>query len=203
MCILPQLLLLRQTSVPTVIDSYYLVALGSYRVLYLISWIVRGAHGNHIDPELIIFGAIQTLLYLDFAWVYYSRQRVKLRGGGIVDADDLSKSYLIRRIIGTQSQNPHDDEIDEEGPLERQENRTRFPGQGRYWGVRGISVSADEDLPEHEVDGASEMRDPSHFEDGDEDDDAPAPPVKDDHHKPATSQHDDGTASSARQWSDE
>jgi hypothetical protein len=30
-CVLPQLLLLRQTTVPTVIDSYYLLALGSYR----------------------------------------------------------------------------------------------------------------------------------------------------------------------------
>ena len=35
-CVLPQLLLLRQTSVPTVLDSYYLVTLGSYRFLYIL-----------------------------------------------------------------------------------------------------------------------------------------------------------------------
>ena len=127
--------------------------------------------------------------------------RVKLRGGGIVDADDLSKSFIVRRIIGTRSENPQDDEIEEGGPLERQENRTRFPGQGRYWGRRGISVSADEDLPEHEASGAAEMRDPSHFED--EEEDVPTPPSKDDDHKHAPASQDDGFANSARQWSDD
>ncbi|KAK0337168.1 hypothetical protein LTR59_012192 [Friedmanniomyces endolithicus] len=34
LCILPQLLLLRQTTVPTVLDSFYLVTLGSYRFFY-------------------------------------------------------------------------------------------------------------------------------------------------------------------------
>jgi hypothetical protein len=40
-CVLPQLLLLRQTTVPTVIDSYYLLALGSYRGFYILNWIHR------------------------------------------------------------------------------------------------------------------------------------------------------------------
>ncbi|KFY20712.1 hypothetical protein V493_07631, partial [Pseudogymnoascus sp. VKM F-4281 (FW-2241)] len=93
-CVLPQLLLLRQTTVPTVIDSYYLVALGAYRALYICNWIERYATDT-VKPETVavIFGVLQTLLYVDFAWVYYSRQRVKLRSGGIVDADDLSKSW--------------------------------------------------------------------------------------------------------------
>ena len=40
-CVVPQLLLLRQTTVPTVIDSFYLVTLGSYRAFYLLNWIYR------------------------------------------------------------------------------------------------------------------------------------------------------------------
>ncbi|KAI7249108.1 hypothetical protein KC352_g13207, partial [Hortaea werneckii] len=99
-CILPQLLLLRQTSVPTVIDSFYLVTLGSYRFFYILNWLVRGIGEGYFDPISVIFGIIQTALYIDFAWVYWSRQRVKLRGGGVVDSDDLTKSFLVRRFIG-------------------------------------------------------------------------------------------------------
>src|SRR5271163_1171757 len=92
-CVLPQLLLLRQTTVPTVIDSFYLLTLGSYRAFYVLNWIVRYASSdrNHFpETEAVIFGVIQTAFYVDFAWVYYTRQRVKLRNGGIVDSEDLS-----------------------------------------------------------------------------------------------------------------
>src|SRR3954452_19220917 len=92
-CILPQLLLLRQTSVPTVIDSFYLLALGSYRAFYILNWIERKVDEVYWrpDPVSITFGIVQTALYLDFAWVYWTRQRVKLRYGGIVDSDDISR----------------------------------------------------------------------------------------------------------------
>jgi ER lumen protein retaining receptor len=98
-CVLPQLLLLRQTTVPTVIDSYYLVTLGSYRALYILNWLVRGfGPEKHWDPIPDFFGVVQTALYVDFAWVYYSRQRVKLRNGGIVDSDDFRKGWLLRGL---------------------------------------------------------------------------------------------------------
>jgi hypothetical protein len=154
-CVLPQLLLLRQTTVPTVIDSYYLVALGSYRALYIINWIDRFATDDH-KPEgvAVLFGVLQTLLYIDFAWVYYTRQRVKLRGGGIVDSDDLNKSWVLRRVLGRRGRDGDDD--DEEGrsslgdaevygrdvPARTEGSRGRAGG----WGRRGISVSADDDV---------------------------------------------------------
>jgi hypothetical protein len=98
-CVLPQLLLLRQTTVPTVIDSYYLVTLGSYRALYILNWLVRGfGPEKHWDPIPDFFGVVQTALYVDFAWMYYSRQRVKLRNGGIVDSDDFRKGWLLRGL---------------------------------------------------------------------------------------------------------
>ena len=97
-CIIPQLLLLRQTTVPTVIDSFYLVTLGTYRFLYILNWIVRGANeDNYIDPTSWVWGTIQTALMIDFAWVYYTRQRVKLRQGGVVDSDDMSRGWLVGR----------------------------------------------------------------------------------------------------------
>ncbi len=48
-CVVPQLLLLRQTTVPTVIDSGYILTLGSYRAFYILNWIVRFAKERHFD----------------------------------------------------------------------------------------------------------------------------------------------------------
>ena len=189
---LPQLLLLRQTTVPTVIDSYYLLALGLYRALYIPNWIVKA-----LDPDLkhepdvvsVVFGLLQTALYLDFAWVYYTRQRVKLRGGGIVDSDDISRGWLIGSVLNRKGIDPGADATDEEndplsagggdgddgaGGARDGLTQSRRPAAGR-WGPRGISVSADDTLPERQRGGkkaggaADGLTDPIAFED-DEDD---------------------------------
>ena len=164
-CILPQLLLLRQTKIPTVIDSYYLVALGGYRALYICNWIERWLSDDPVKPEAVpvIFGVIQTLLYLDFAYVYYTRQRVKLRGGHVIDGDDIGKSWVLSRVLGRRSEDV-DFDADEEvggrsyaavdGDDDDYESRTAagdvgsLVGRGRTkgWGKRGISVSADADI---------------------------------------------------------
>ena len=60
-CVLPQLLLLRQTTVPTVIDSGYILTLGSYRGFYILNWIVRFFRENHhFEWPAVLFGIIQT-----------------------------------------------------------------------------------------------------------------------------------------------
>ncbi|KAG5987262.1 hypothetical protein E4U54_005069 [Claviceps lovelessii] len=163
-CVLPQLLLLRQTTVPTVINSFYLVALGSYRALYILNWFVRELEVDEKNPDAVavIFGLVQTALYVDFAWVYYTRQRVKLRGGGIVDADDLRRGWLLSRIFGKGFESHDDDE--ESAPAlggpGHESRRSARPG----WGARGISVSADEDVFDQErhrdEDGLEERVDP-------------------------------------------
>ncbi|KAF8849419.1 hypothetical protein BDZ45DRAFT_708820 [Acephala macrosclerotiorum] len=151
-CILPQLLLLRQTTVPTVIDSYYLLTLGSYRAFYILNWIWRefDITDRKPDPVSIIFGVVQTAFYIDFAWVYYSRQRVKLRNGGIVDQDDLRNGWLLRTIFGHKAIVPHNDEDEESAPAlgrdgRLDEGRPTLGGRNgsSKWGARGISVSAD------------------------------------------------------------
>lgn len=146
-CILPQLLLLRQTTVPTVIDSYYLVTLGSYRGFYILNWLWRGFGKEHYwDPIAVIFGIVQTAFYLDFAWVYYSRQRVKLRQGGVVDSEDFSKSWLVNKVLNFRSRKSTDEEqVLHDGDVENQPGTDARPGNNR-WGARGISISADDTL---------------------------------------------------------
>ncbi|KAI4252648.1 MAG: hypothetical protein LQ352_004171 [Teloschistes flavicans] len=145
-CVLPQLLLLRQTSVPTVIDSFYLVTLGSYRAFYILNWIVRYfGKENYFEPIATIFGIVQTAFYVDFAWVYWTRQRVKLRNGGVVDSEDLSRGLLVNRLVGRADT---DEEAVVTSPSTPQSPDQSFltRSEGK-WGSRGISVVADEPTP--------------------------------------------------------
>ena len=192
-CVLPQLLLLRQTTVPTVIDSGYILTLGSYRALYILNWILRETDVNDRKPNIVsvIFGIIQTALYVDFAWVYYTRQRVKLRNGGVVDADDLRHGWLLSKIFGHKRF--HDAEADDEesAPALGAESAAGAGAAPRRskWGARGISISADDGVHQHEaararadddgfdgaVDPDAKMKDPDELaralDDDDDDDD--------------------------------
>ena len=144
-CVIPQLLLLRQTTVPTVIDSFYLLTLGSYRAFYILNWIVRLASSeHHFEWRAALFGIIQTAFYVDFAWVYWTRQRVKLRNGGVVDSDDLSRGFLVSRVLGRGDASVDDEE---RRPVEAAGSNASAGATKKRgnWGPRGISVSADED----------------------------------------------------------
>ncbi|KAL1304046.1 hypothetical protein AAFC00_000483 [Neodothiora populina] len=185
--ILPQLLLLRQTSVPTVLDSFYLATLGSYRFFYLLNWIVRAATTKHITtvdpifPISVLFGIVQTLLYVDFAWVYWTRQRVKLRYGGVVDGEDLGRGWLVGRLLG-RGRGARDAAVDEEDErfIGQEEGIVRPSGpprqQSNSWGPRGISVSADEGVLDAEDGSAGKsmhgLTDPAAFEDDEAENDA-------------------------------
>jgi hypothetical protein len=135
-----------------VIDSYYLLTLGSYRAFYILNWIWRDIENDgKVDPVSVIFGVIQTAFYIDFAWVYYSRQRVKLRHGGIVDADDMRAGWLLRTVFGHKAVVPDADEDEESAPaLGGAINGDSRPNASRLgsskWGARGISVSADDSV---------------------------------------------------------
>lgn len=209
-CVLPQLLLLRQTNVPTVIDSFYLLALGSYRAFYILNWIEREFDDFwKPDPISVTFGVVQTALYVDFAWVYWTRQRVKLRSGGIVDGDDLSRGWLISKILGRPSMNEDDESrpaLDpEEGEITPGSRRSR----GSNWGKRGISVRADDGIlaDEEQRQGAEDaaihdpdarMQDPDELaralEHDDDDEDEAALPSRSD------SDPRNGSSSSAGAW---
>lgn len=149
-CVLPQLLLLRQTTVPTVITSFYILFLGSYRGLYILNWIWRELDINDRPPNpiSIIFGLIQTALYLDFAWVYWTRQRVKLRDGAVVDADDLRRGWLLNRIFGKHIDTTPEDDEEGRPALGARGGSRGGAGARSKWGARGISVSADDGVLE-------------------------------------------------------
>ena len=145
-CVIPQLLLLRQTTVPTVIDSFYLLTLGSYRAFYILNWIVRlTSSEHHFEWRAVLFGIVQTAFYVDFAWVYWTRQRVKLRNGGVVDSDDLSRGFLVSRVLGRGDASVDDEE---RGSAEGAGSNggAGAPKSRGNWGPRGVSVSADEDF---------------------------------------------------------
>lgn len=88
--------------------------------------------------------------------MYYSRQRVKLRNGGLVDADDMRSSWLLRTIFGNKRMAGSIDEEDEESApaLGRHDRDNGRPTPGRNssskWGARGISVSADDSVLQSE-----------------------------------------------------
>lgn len=203
-CVVPQLLLMRQTTVPTVIDSFYLVALGAYRFLYILNWIARGVDEHHKDPTSWVWGTLQTALMIDFAWVYYSRQRVKLRRGGVVDSEDLGRGWLVGRFVGRKSV---DFDFEEEETARREAQNERPTNK---WGRHGISVSADEgvrDAPRKKSPAngnmdpeAQPLADPAAFED-DSDDGLDAPPPASS--AVASSSHHDSGVSGGDEWNDD
>lgn len=114
---------------------------------------------------------------IDFAWVYWTRQRVKLRRGGVVDSEDLGRGWLVGRIVGRKNV---DFDFDEEAAAPRNDEAQNT----NNWGRRGISVSADEGVegaPRRNgpTNGTADpesqpLADPAAFED-ESDDDAPPP----------------------------
>jgi ER lumen protein retaining receptor len=71
--ILPQLFLLQRTGEAETITTHYLFALGSYRALYIPNWIYRYFAESHWEPISVLAGIVQTVLYSDFFWIYYTK----------------------------------------------------------------------------------------------------------------------------------
>lgn len=71
--ILPQLFLLQRTGEAETITTHYLFALGLYRGLYIPNWIWRYFAEGHFDAIPVFAGIIQTVLYSDFFWIYYTK----------------------------------------------------------------------------------------------------------------------------------
>jgi ER lumen protein retaining receptor len=71
--ILPQLFMLQRTGEAETITTHYLFALGAYRALYIPNWLYRWFLEGHFDPIATIAGIVQTLLYSDFFYIYYSK----------------------------------------------------------------------------------------------------------------------------------
>ncbi|KAH9920939.1 ER lumen protein retaining receptor-domain-containing protein [Fomitopsis serialis] len=71
--ILPQLFMLQRTGEAETITTHYLAALGAYRALYIPNWIYRYWTEDVVDPIAVTAGIVQTALYLDFFYVYFTK----------------------------------------------------------------------------------------------------------------------------------
>ncbi|KAF8317615.1 ER lumen protein retaining receptor [Clavulina sp. PMI_390] len=72
--ILPQLFILQRTGEAETITTHYLAALGAYRALYIPNWIYRYyTETVGFDPISFVAGIVQTALYIDFFYVYFTR----------------------------------------------------------------------------------------------------------------------------------
>ncbi|CAD0093792.1 unnamed protein product [Aureobasidium vineae] len=74
--ILPQLFMLQRTGEAETITTHYLFALGAYRALYIPNWIYRWITESHFEPISVIAGLVQTILYSDFFYIYYTKYAV-------------------------------------------------------------------------------------------------------------------------------
>ncbi|KAG2224482.1 hypothetical protein INT45_010548 [Circinella minor] len=71
--IMPQLYMLQKTGEAETITTHYIFALGAYRALYLANWLYRYCMEDHVDWIAWIAGLIQTALYSDFFYIYYTK----------------------------------------------------------------------------------------------------------------------------------
>lgn len=67
--------MLQRTGEAETITTHYLFALGAYRGLYIPNWVWRyfTEVNYHWDPIPIVAGIIQTVLYTDFFYIYYTK----------------------------------------------------------------------------------------------------------------------------------
>jgi len=71
--ILPQLFMLQRTGEAETITTHYLFALGAYRALYIPNWLYRYFSEGWFDPIPVVAGLVQTVLYSDFFYIYYTK----------------------------------------------------------------------------------------------------------------------------------
>lgn len=73
--ILPQLFMVQRTGEAETITTHYLFALGLYRALYIPNWIYRYWFETppHVDQISTLAGIVQTILYSDFFYIYWTK----------------------------------------------------------------------------------------------------------------------------------
>jgi len=71
--ILPQLFMVQITGEAETITTHYLFALGLYRALYIPNWIYRYLTTGYVDAISTVAGIVQTILYSDFFYIYWSK----------------------------------------------------------------------------------------------------------------------------------
>lgn len=65
--------MLQRTGEAETITTHYLFALGAYRALYIPNWIYRWFLGHSLDGIAVLAGIVQTVLYSDFFYIYWTK----------------------------------------------------------------------------------------------------------------------------------
>jgi ER lumen protein retaining receptor len=111
-----------------------------------------------------------------------------------VDGEDISRGWLISKVIGRRGNNDHDDD-DDAGLAGQEEGIIRPTGNNQHnWGPRGISVSADDGTHEAEH---TRLADPDAFEDDYEDDAVVVSPAVSEVDRASIKAREDSTAQQA------
>ncbi|CAH2355720.1 hypothetical protein CLIB1423_32S00496 [[Candida] railenensis] len=71
--ILPQLFMLQRTGEAENITVHYIAALGAYRALYIPNWAYRYFTEGRFEKISFFAGVVQTLIYSDFFYIYYTK----------------------------------------------------------------------------------------------------------------------------------
>lgn len=71
--ILPQLFILQRTGEAENITTHYIFALGLYRALYIPNWLYRYFVEGKFDYISVLAGLVQTAVYSDFFYIYYTK----------------------------------------------------------------------------------------------------------------------------------
>lgn len=71
--IIPQLFILEKTREAENITTHFIFSLGLYRALYIPNWIYRFYFQDYIDYIPVVSGIIQTVVYSDFFYIYYTK----------------------------------------------------------------------------------------------------------------------------------
>lgn len=71
--ILPQLFMLQRTGQGESLTVHYIFSLGLYRAFYVLNWVYRYWFDGWFSLTSFVTGLIQTALYSDFFYIYYTK----------------------------------------------------------------------------------------------------------------------------------
>ena len=92
--------MLQRTGEAETITTHYLFALGLYRALYIPNWLYRYFAEGYVDQIPWVAGMVQTILYSDFFWIYYTKSVPSVCAVVIVARPSRCESIANMRNIG-------------------------------------------------------------------------------------------------------
>lgn len=72
--------MISKTGEAETITTHYLFCLGLYRTLYLFNWIWRFYFEGFFDMIAIVAGVVQSILYCDFFYLYFTKGELRVCG---------------------------------------------------------------------------------------------------------------------------